>query len=178
MSERAYPHKTEKECLDRLEKINDLLRFPDLCDEQDVARLKVIRNKLRRDLQIIDQEEIRKEITAKERKREEDRLTYEYQLLSANKRSTDNMMDLLAKERLENQRLLDSIATHIQKRDDQKLTKLQEKERERDRKQAEDEVLARVKKVRNKFSSFIHAQQFHNHISTKLPNRPTKHLKL
>jgi hypothetical protein len=120
-------------CLGGLERINDLLRYRDLYQKQDVARLKDIRGKLRRDLQVIRQETRQKKIAAKERKTGEDMLRSEYQLLSADRRTTDIMMDLLAKERLENQRLMDSLEAETRRREEQKLTRLQEKERERGR---------------------------------------------
>jgi hypothetical protein len=93
-----------------------------------IERVRDKMDRLRHEIQRLEQE-----ARQKESKMGEDRLMQEYQLLAADRRRTGNATDLLAKERLENQRLMDSLEAETRRREEQKLTKLQEKERERGR---------------------------------------------
>jgi hypothetical protein len=98
-----------------------------------IERVRDKMDRLRREIHRLEQEERQKEDSVVERIMREDKLRSEYQLLAADRRRTDNANDLLAKERLENQRLMDSLEAETRRREKQKLIRPQEKERERGR---------------------------------------------
>jgi hypothetical protein len=101
-----------------------------------IERVKDKMDQLRHKMQLLEQEERearQKEVSATGSEMGDGRIMQAYQLLT-DRKTTDNTMDTLQKERLENQHLLDSLeADETRRIEDRKLTRLQEKEIERGR---------------------------------------------
>jgi hypothetical protein len=123
-SERERLEKQLQDCSAALERLEGAVRS----GLDSIERVRDKMDRLRHEIQRLEQE-----ARQNESKKGEDRLMQEYQLLAADRRRTDNATDLLTKERLENQRLMDSLEAETRRREEQKLTKLQEKKRERGR---------------------------------------------
>jgi hypothetical protein len=125
--ERERLEKQVQDCSASLERLEGAVRS----GLDSIERVRDKMDRLRREIHRLEQEARQKEDSVAERIMREDKLRSEYQLLAADRRRTDNASDLLAKERLENQRLMDSLEAETRRREKQKLIRPQEKERER-----------------------------------------------
>jgi hypothetical protein len=129
-----------------------------------IDKVKDKMGELRHEILRLEQEEHRqKKVSTTGTKPGDGKIMQAYQPLFADRRSTDNNMDLLEKERLQNQRLSDTLgAAETGRIEDRKLTRLQEKERERGRspvqKEHQQQATPRIVNVSPGRKPYIHVQ--------------------